>query len=255
MILLIFGTLSLWLAGRQGATSLPPAKQIDQRIFRAPVQEPTTHKPFNVQVEDQPYRVQPKFTYDIAGLVVSGHHSDSLIDFYHRETEDYLNVCDLAILWGLNAKTGIYEKGEFHNQDFTAWVSFDDQMDWMSFRMNEFSNNHLITEKPEIRRTLKNIRIGDQVRIKGYLAEYFWPPAYQRGTSTTREDTGNHACETIYVTEVQILTSGNAAWRAAHTAGKVLTLSLVGIQALAGIGKMVSRRAGRSIGNPRGAVC
>ena len=105
--------------------------------------------------------------------------------------------------------------------------------------MNEFSNNHLITEDASLRKRLKKMEVGDQIRIKGYLAEYFWPPAYHRGTSLTRNDTGGTACETIYVTEVQMLKSENTTWRTARTIGKVLTLSLVGIQLVAGISKLV----------------
>ena len=36
-----------------------------------------------------------------------------------------------------------------------------------------------------------------------------------RGTSTTRDDTGNGACETIYVTGFEIIGRANAGWRAA----------------------------------------
>ncbi|MGK0188892.1 MAG: hypothetical protein ACI9R3_004706 [Verrucomicrobiales bacterium] len=197
----------------------------------------TTKNPFTVEVDDRPYRVQPRFSYDIHGLVVSEHHSDSFLDMYHRMTGDFFNVCDLAMVWGVNAKSGIYQKGKFHNQDFTAWVQYDDGVDWHSFRLNEFSNNHLISEISSVRRNLKRIQVGDQVRIKGWLAEYYSPPSYHRGTSTTRDDTGGRACETIYVTDVELIQSANTRWRMLQTIGKVLTLTLAGIQLLAFAGK------------------
>lgn len=238
MLILIASLVGLWLIGKQKGEVLPPADQIEQAVYRAPVQEATTVEAFNVQVGDMPFRVQPRFTYEITGLVVSGHHSDSLFDYYHKASEDYFNVCDLAMVWGINAKTGIYERGNFHNQDFCAIVNFDEEMDWIRFRTIEFSNNHLITENDELRARLKSVRPGDQVQIRGYLAEYFWPPARHRGTSIVREDMGNHACETIYVTKAQILKAGNSGWRMAQTAGKYLALSLIGIQLVAGANRL-----------------
>lgn len=225
-----------WLGGAKG-TALPDAGRIDRRIHQSPVQVETSKNPFNVEWDGRPYRVQPRFSYDIHGLVVSEHHSDGLFDMYHRMTGDFFNVCDLAMVWGVNAKSGIYKKGKFHNQDFTAWVQYDDPVDWSSFRLNEFSNNHLISEISSVRRQLKGIRIGDQVRIKGWLAEYYSPPSYHRGTSTTRDDTGGHACETIYVTEVERIQSGNTRWRMLQTIGKVITLTLVFIQLATWFGK------------------
>ncbi|MEZ5324552.1 MAG: hypothetical protein R3F19_05775 [Verrucomicrobiales bacterium] len=218
-----------WLGGTKGRT-LPPVEKIERQTYQAPVQEPTSKEAFNVVLKDKPYRVQPRFSYDIHGLVVSEHHSDSLLDIYHRMTGDFLNVCDLAMVWGVNAKSGIYKKGKFHNQDFTAWVQYDDGVAWSTFRMNEFSNNHLLSENASIRSRLQRIQVGDQVRIKGWLAEYFAPPSYHRGTSTTRDDTGGHACETIYVTDVELIRSANTGWRMLGTIGKVIALTLVGIQ-------------------------
>jgi hypothetical protein len=222
--------IGAWWIGVTKGRTLPAVERIDQRILQQPVQDASSKEAFNVLLGDRPYRVQPRFNYDIHGLVVSEHHSDSLLDFYHRMTGDFLNVCDLAMVWGVNAKSGIYQKGKFHNQDFTAWVQYDDGVAWSTFRMNEFSNNHLISENASVRGRLKRIQVGDQVRIKGWLAEYFSPPAYHRGTSTTRDDTGGHACETIYVTDVEIVGSANTGWRMLGTIGKVITLTLVGIQ-------------------------
>ena len=234
---LIMCAIGCWWMGGFKGVALPDVRQIDQRIYRSPIQEATSKEAFNVQLDERPYRVQPRFSYDIQGLVVSEHHSDSLLDFYHRMTGDFLNVCDLAMVWGVNAKTGIYQKGKFHNQDFTAWVEYDDGGDWYTFRMNEFSNNHLISENASVRASLKRIQVGDQVRIKGWLAESFSPPAYHCGTSITRDDTGGHACETIYVTDVEVLQSANTGWRMVGIIGKVMTLTLLGIQFLALAGK------------------
>ena len=55
---------------------------------------------------------------------------------------------------------------------------------------------------------------GDQVRLRGVLAEYRNPQnGFFRSTSTTRDDTGNGACETIYVTDFEIVRKANPGLR------------------------------------------
>jgi len=54
--------------------------------------------------------------------------------------------------------------------------------------------------------------VGDQIYFKGYLAEYAHSNrTFTRGTSTSRTDTGNGACETVYVEDYQILRQANRA--------------------------------------------
>ena len=81
--------------------------------------------------------------------------------------------------------------------------------------MRALSNNHLLADRPAIAAKLRDVRIGDQVRIRGMLAEYSHNHgfAFKRGTSLTRDDTGNGACETIFVQDVEILRTGGGPWR------------------------------------------
>jgi hypothetical protein len=70
------------------------------------------------------------------------------------------------------------------------------------------------------------VRIGDQVRVRGWLAAY-GSGANRRGTSTRRDDTGNGACETIFVNDFDVVGPAPAGWRAAlHTSLAVLALAL-----------------------------
>jgi len=57
--------------------------------------------------------------------------------------------------------------------------------------------------------------VGDQIRFTGVLAEYSHNHGFpfKRGTSTVRTDTGNGACETVYVNKIDILKSGGGPWR------------------------------------------
>jgi hypothetical protein len=81
--------------------------------------------------------------------------------------------------------------------------------------VNKISNNHVLTDDPRLAKKLKNIRIGDQIYLSGHLANYKHSTGggFSRGTSTVRTDTGNGACETIFVDQVSIVRSAPSAWR------------------------------------------
>ena len=50
-----------------------------------------------------------------------------------------------------------------------------------------------------------------------------------RGTSTTRDDTGDGACETILVDEFEIVQPGSSGWRAAMYAALALLVASLAV--------------------------
>jgi hypothetical protein len=93
------------------------------------------------------------------------------------------------------------------------------------FDQAALSNNHLLTDKPDIARAIRKVRLGDQVHFRGYLAEYSHNHngrPFNRGTSIVRTDTGNGACETIFVEDFEILRPGGGPWRAVMWAALLL---------------------------------
>lgn len=94
--------------------------------------------------------------------------------------------------------------------------------------MYGLSNNHLISDDDFIREQVKDIRIGDQIRVRGYLASYGSEGGGKRGTSTTRLDTGDGACETLYVENFKIVKAATSGWRTSMYASlAVFSLALV----------------------------
>jgi hypothetical protein len=90
----------------------------------------------------------------------------------------------------------------------------------------------MVTDDPAIARALRKVRIGDQIRVQGYLVDYTTlkngVPAGTRVTSTVRTDTGNGACEVLYVESLELLGSAGRAWRLAMNAALVaFALSVV----------------------------
>ncbi len=64
---------------------------------------------------------------------------------------------------------------------------------------------HLISASRDIRKRLSRVRKGDVVRIKGYLVKVDAGDNWHWQSSLTRKDTGEGACELVWVEEFEIL--------------------------------------------------
>jgi len=64
------------------------------------------------------------------------------------------------------------------------------------------SNNHCIPANPAIKRQLLAVKRHELVTLDGYLIEATTPEGYRWHSSLSREDTGGHACEVMWVTGV-----------------------------------------------------
>lgn len=209
-----------------------------------PLQSPVDAPAFTVRLNDVDYQVEPKYEYDLHGLVVSyqHHNGDRML---HRLWNDHLNIADLCAVWGANATDLDLNAFEFRNGQFTCFVRTRDQAAWRAFDETGLSNNHLLTEDPYLRDLVDSVRIGDQIRVRGWLASYGNERGFKRGTSTTRTDKGNGACETIYVRDFAILASMENGWRTVFD-GSVLTAVALGLMWTAGVmgGKFPHRSEG-----------
>lgn len=198
-----------------------------------PVQSPVANEAFPVRLNGVDYRVEPEYDYELHGLVVSYQHHDG-DRMLHRLWNDHLNVADLCVVWGENATGLDLNAFEFWNGQFTCFVRTRDQATWRAFDQTGLSNNHLLTEDPYLRDLIERVRIGDQIRLRGWLASYGNEHGFKRGTSTTRTDRGNGACETIYVRDFEILASMNNGWRTVFD-GSVFLSIILGLLWTAGV--------------------
>jgi len=189
-----------------------------------PVQTTTARQPFQVEYNGVNYNVAPEYAYDITGMIVSYRHHDGNSRM-HSRANDHLNMLDVCVIWGENPANDRLHKISFWNGIFTCNVKTRDQQAWDAFDMNQLSNNHLISDDDFIRRQVRKIRVGDQIRIKGYLSSYTNDSGSTRGTSTTRTDTGNGACETIYVEQFKIVEAATGYWRISMWASLALLLT------------------------------
>lgn len=188
--------------------------QVLPQLSQEPLQSPVDTSPFTTVYNEESFKIIPKYEYEIFGLVVSYRvHDSEHGQMLHALSKDHLNIADFCVVWGDSANADILREFDFSSAQFTCRYSTKSNQAWQSFNHDQLSNNHLLATDDDIRDTISDIKIGDQIKIKGWLSHYIGPMGYERGTSTTRTDTGNGACETIYVNDIEILSPMNSLWR------------------------------------------
>jgi hypothetical protein len=191
---------------------LPPAGALLPQLAAEPLQRPTAKPPFSVEYAGVRYAVEPQYEYDLSGMVVSYRQHDG--DSMHRLANDHLNMADLCVVWGDTAASPHLSEISFWNGIFTCNFETQSRTAWESIRPQQVANNHLLSADDLIRGEVAKVKIGDQVRVRGWLASY-GSGGNKRGTSTTREDTGDGACETIFVNDFEIVAPAFGLWRVA----------------------------------------
>jgi hypothetical protein len=210
----------------------PEPGELDLARLGPPLQTPTNRPVLTVSVRDQDYRITPRFDYELFGMVVSYSDADALKNIWHHKSwKDFINVRDLCLVWGENVSSGVYRDLLFRNDSWTCWVAWSEPEVGSRFEMRAISNNHLLTDDPEVITALMALERGDQVRLKGVLADYVnLGNGFRRETSVTREDGGNGACETVYLDEIELIRKANPVMRRLHSfAGWLALVSGIGI--------------------------
>lgn len=190
---------------------LPGSEKLLPELRQEPNQYATSEGPIKISQEGFTALLTPQYEYEISGLVVTQYESDTWYDYSHKN--DPFNSKDVCVIWGANIENDNYKQGDFSSGEFTCFWYFDDQEMFTTFDDSAISNNHLIPSTKDTQKQIEKARIGDQIKITGYLVTYEVTDDEKnqiigfRGTSTTREDTGDGACEVVYVNDFQILKS------------------------------------------------
>lgn len=184
---------------------IPDSKDVSYNILtKEPVQGAVSLNPFTQDYKGYEYSINPKYSYDIYGLVVSYFDYDSFLNIIHKD--DPGNAMDFCVIWGENITNNVYKEMKFRSSEFKCFWKKESNSKFSNLYL---SNNHLIPANMSIKALLKKVNIGDQIHIKGYLADYSISKNKEqvgtRQTSITRSDEGDGACEIIYVTDFEII--------------------------------------------------
>jgi hypothetical protein len=66
------------------------------------------------------------------------------------------------------------------------------------------ANMHLIPADASVRRQIARARVGQLLRLRGFLVDAARTDGWQWRTSMRRDDTGNGACELVYVEDISL---------------------------------------------------
>ncbi len=208
-------SMILFIAALFMQTRLPDANKILPSLYKMPRQSMSQALAFDTRMGGRSYHITPLFDYELWGLVVSYYDSTGWWDFTHKFLwRDFINIKDLCVLYGLNVRNDAYKEMGFKSGSYTCHAKLKTERAQLQFFSQCLSNNHLLSDNPRVQKAVMRAKPGDQIYLKGYLVGYGFtgqPPT--RFTSTTRNDTGDGACESIYLTEFKILRTGNPLWR------------------------------------------
>jgi len=138
------------------------------------------------------FTITPLQSFEIEARVLSTAHY-----FVGREAD--LAPVDLALGWGpmsdeaVLSKIDITRSNRFYFWHVDAFPIPREQIEANS------ANMHMIAADSLIEKTLKSIRSGQVVKLSGYLVEVKAADGWHWRSSLSRTDTGNGACELVYV--------------------------------------------------------
>ena len=210
--LFFFLSILLMVVSYNNRNEFPVELGVGGQSLVDPLQIPVSKAPFSTIVDKIKYEVKPLFSYEISGVVVSV-KKHGIGSYLHKLSNDKLNIADLCVVWGKNTQGLDLNNFSFRSGQFTCFFQTDHPESWRQFNKSQLSNNHLLTDNDEIRASISDVRIGDEIHLSGWLAQYKNQTGFSRGTSTTRLDTGNGACETIFLTDFDIVSSMDNPWR------------------------------------------
>lgn len=146
------------------------------------------------------FTMTPRAEFDLQARVLGR-------ETYFLGTEADLSPIDLALGWARMSDQSVVDRISVRQSGrwyFTRYALPPPIPESEIIRSS--ANMHMIPANRAIEKDLKRLRRGDVVRIKGFLVDIDHDSGWAWRTSMTREDTGQGACEIVYVEEVLRLT-------------------------------------------------
>ncbi len=171
-------------------------------VISEPVQIPVENEqPIQWPLSRGEAEILPIASYSVSGIVVGTKRYDS-------GWESEVAPIDIAIIWGELTTPEVRRYMKYSQR--TRWVYYE----WKSgcpvkpeYIESHVSNNHCIPANDRIEKALFKIQKEDEVTLEGMLVKIdgkwddttvYWH------SSTTRTDTGDGACEVMFVKRVTI---------------------------------------------------
>jgi len=121
---------------------------------------------------------------------------------YHMDAGASLAPVDLALGWGRMSDSNVLKDITISQENrFYHWHVEHFPIPRREIETSS-ANMHMIPADNAVRRELDRVRTGEVIHLEGFLVDASRPDGWHWRTSMTREDTGNGACELVYVESV-----------------------------------------------------
>jgi len=122
---------------------------------------------------------------------------------YHVDGGANIAPLDLAVGWGPMSDSAVLSKLSItQGNRFYFWTTPEFPIPRRDTEIHS-ANMHLIPATDAIERRIEAARVGQVVKLSGYLVDVRGDDGWSISTSMTREDTGAGACEVIWVEEFE----------------------------------------------------
>jgi hypothetical protein len=118
---------------------------------------------------------------------------------YRFDAGASLAPMDLALGWGRMSDNAVLSRIDIRQSGrFYYWHVDEFPIPRREIETSS-ANMHLIPADEGVRRAMDRVRQGELVHIEGFLVDASRPDGWRWRTSLSREDTGNGACELVFV--------------------------------------------------------
>lgn len=191
ILILFLISLALWQFAQSRVTTLGEGVKVNEAPKQTTIANPT---PFDFHN----YTITPLAEFSLDAKVLSKKN-------YSLGREADLSPTDLALGWENMSDEAVIEKISIRQSG--RWYRWNSKEFPIPRREIEISsaNMHMVPANELINYTLKKIRQGDLITLKGKLVKINSNDGFSWQSSLTRNDTGNGACELIWVEQLSIL--------------------------------------------------
>jgi hypothetical protein len=162
-----------------------------------PVQKNLDHA---APIQDGDFTLTPLADFSLTARVLS--RSD-----YRFDHAASLSPTDLAFGWGRMSDSSVLSQLDISQSGrwyFYHWSSSDPPIPKDEI-IRSSANMHMIPADDSVRSALRGVRPGDIVHLDGELIEAHGKDGSVWRSSTTRDDSGDGACEVVYVRHLVVM--------------------------------------------------
>lgn len=162
-----------------------------------PLQGEAGREAFTLDTRKGAVTLHPRAAYDAAAVVEGAER-------YRFDRTAFLSPVDLVLTWGELPRAPYQGEISYAQMArFYHWHTSSPELD-LDYIAEHSANTHLIPANDNVRRAVLTVDRGDEVRIRGLLVDVVAENGLTWSTSRSRGDTGQGACELVYVEEIQV---------------------------------------------------